>query len=51
MQLISQTSKNFENNESTLGVFTDPSKAFDNVDHQNLIKKLEYYRTNDHKIT
>ena len=37
---INQSNKqNFENNEYTLGVFVDFSKAFDTADHQNLIKK------------
>ena len=33
----------FEKGEYTLGVFIDLSKAFDTVDHQILIKKLQYY--------
>ena len=33
----------FEKGEYTLGVFIDLSKAFDTVDHQVLIKKLQYY--------
>ena len=33
----------FEERKYTLGVFIDLSKAFDNVDHQVLIKKLQYY--------
>ena len=33
----------FEKGEYTLGVFIDLSKAFNTVDHQILIKKLQYY--------
>ena len=43
LQLIEQMNQSFEKNEFTLGVFVDWSKAFDIVDHQILLKKLEYY--------
>ena len=33
----------FEKGEYTLEVFIDLSKAFNTVDHQILIKKLQYY--------
>ena len=33
----------FEKGEYTTGVFIDLSKAFDTVDHQILIRKLQYY--------
>ena len=33
----------FENDTSTLVVFLDLSKAFDTIDHDIMIKKLEYY--------
>ena len=33
IQLINQINNNFENNEFTIGVFIDLSKAFDTVDH------------------
>ena len=33
----------FEKGEYILGVFIDLSEAFDTVDHQILIKKLQYY--------
>lgn len=43
MELISEITNSFENNECTIGVFIDLSKAFDTVDHDILISKLENY--------
>ena len=43
MQLIDQISDTFENNCFTLGIFIDLSKAFDTVDHQIVISKLNNY--------
>ena len=42
-QLTRDIASSFEKGEYTLGVFIDLSKAFDTVDHQILIKKLQYY--------
>ena len=43
LQLTRDITDSFEKGEYTLGVFIDLSKAFDTVDHQILIKKLQYY--------
>ena len=43
LQLVNDISSSFERREYTLGIFVDLSKAFDTVDHEILISKLEYY--------
>ena len=43
MQLTDQINDTFESNGFTLGIFIDLSKAFDIVDHQILISKLNNY--------
>ena len=43
LQVVEQINQSFEKSEFTLGVFVDLSKAFYTVDHQILLKKLEYY--------
>ena len=43
LQLVNNVSSSFKRGEYTLGIFIGLSKAFDTVDHQILIPKLEYY--------
>ena len=43
IQLISQILDAFNENKYTLGIFIDLSKAFDTVDHDILLKKLDMY--------
>ena len=50
IQLIDQINNNFENNEFTIGVFIDLSKAFDTVDHRILLKKHIHYGVNGNNI-
>ena len=45
-QLTRDITSSFEKGKYTLGVFIDLSKAFDTIDHQILIKKLQYYGIN-----
>jgi len=46
LQLTRDITKSFEKGEFTLGVFIDLSKAFDTVDHEILLKKIESYGIN-----
>ena len=41
IQLISQILQAFNENDHTIGIFIDLSKAFDTVDHHLLLQKLE----------
>ena len=42
-QLVDQIHESFENDNYTVGIFVDLSKAFDTADHTILFKKLEIY--------
>ncbi len=43
IELTSMITKGMDDNKFTLGVFLDLSKAFDTINHQKLLRKVEYY--------
>ena len=42
-KFVTDTCKSLDDNESTIAVYLDLSKAFDTIDHSILLKKLEFY--------
>ena len=43
LQFVDQIYESFERNEYTIAVSIDPSKTFDTVDHNILLKKLKIF--------
>ena len=50
IQLVNFIASAMDNREITAGVFLDLSKAFDTIDHQILLRKLEHYAIRGHSL-
>ena len=43
LQIVDDISSSLDNNNITVGIFIDLAKAFDTVDHEILLTKLNHY--------
>ena len=50
LQLTTQILQSFDEDQFTIGIFIDLSKAFDTVDHSILLKKLSYYGVRNNNL-
>ena len=43
LNMVDQTTNELDNKQYSMGIFSDLSKAFDTLDHEILISKLNHY--------